>query len=161
VAFSTDGDVLASSGVRFAGGEKGTVVLWNMPGGRQLGPPLTAGSPGGKNRAFRALAFSPNGTLLVGGGSSGAQLWDVPLHEALGGPLSRTPADAVAVSADGRLVVVGDSHGAVRAYPATVDGWLRSACDVVGRNLSRGEWDSFVTSARPYERTCPQYPPGQ
>jgi WD40 repeat protein len=159
VAFSADGSMLATSGARFAHGDRGPVVLWSMPGRGQLGTSLTATSTRGRASAFRALAFSSNGAVLAGVGDSGPQLWDVPRHEPLGGRLGTTPADAVAISPDDRLVIVGDAEGAVRVYPATVDGWLRSVCNVVGRNLSQSEWDSYVTD-RPYEATCPQYPAG-
>jgi hypothetical protein len=151
---------LASSGVRFGRGVKGTVVLWRMPGRGQLGAPLTSGPTDATGGPFRALAFSPDGNLLAGVGSLGAQLWDVPRHQPLGGRLGVTPADALGISPDNRLVVVGDSAGVVQAFPGTVDGWLRGVCNVVGRNLSRSEWDSFVGPATPYEATCPQYPGG-
>lgn len=160
VAFNAGGKLLASSGVRFGRGVNGKVVLWSLPKRAQLGAPLTSGATAAKEGPFRALAFSPDGNLLAGVGDSGAQLWDVPLHQPLGGLLGATPSDAVAISPDNRLVVVGDSAGVVQALPATVDGWLRGVCNVVGRNLSRSEWDSFVGPATPYEATCPQYPSG-
>jgi WD40 repeat protein len=160
VAFSPDGSILASSGVRFGRDDPpGTVVLWSMPGRGQLGAPLTSGPTRAKSMPFRALAFSPDGTLLAGVGDSGLQLWDVPLHQPLGGRLGATSAEAVAISPDNRLVIVGDSDGAVRVYPATVGGWLEKVCNVVGRNLSQSEWDSSKIDL-PYEATCPQYPSG-
>jgi WD40 repeat protein len=160
VAFNADGTILASSGVRFGRGVNGTVVLWGMPGRGQLGAPLTYGATGANGVPFRALAFSSDGNLLAGVGSSGLQLWDVPRDQALGGPLGVTSADVLGISPDNRLVIVGDSAGVVQALPATADGWLGSVCTVVGRNLTQTEWDSFVGSATPYEATCPQYPSG-
>lgn len=158
VAFSADGKTLASSADRFASGDDRTVVLWRMPSGEQSGEPLDAGRSHTKVGSFRALAFSPDGTLLAGAGDGGAQLWDVILHQPLGGRLGSSPTSSVAVSPDGRLVIAGDAAGSVRAYPATVDGWLRSVCDVVSRNLTQQEWESFVGTNAPYAKTCPQYP---
>jgi WD40 repeat protein len=161
VAFNADGNTLASSGVRFGRGVSGTVVLWSMPPRRgQLGAPLTSGTTEGNGVPFQALRFSPDGNLLAGVGSSGTQLWDVKRRQPLGGLLGVASADALAISPDNRVVIVGDSTGVVQTLPATVDGWLRGVCNVVGRNLSQSEWDSFVGSASPYEATCPQYPGG-
>ncbi|MBA3233500.1 MAG: TIR domain-containing protein [Propionibacteriales bacterium] len=158
VAFSADGKTLASSADRFAAGDARTVVLWRMPSGDQSGEPLDAGRSHTKVGSFRALSFSPDGTLLAGAGDGGAQLWDVTRHQPLGGRLGSSPTSSIAVSPDGLLVIAGDAEGFVRAYPATIDGWLRSVCDVVSRNLTQREWESFVGSATPYAKTCPQYP---
>ena len=36
--------------------------------------------------------------------------------------------------------------------------WVDRACAIAGRNLSIAEWEQFFPD-RPYERTCPQWPP--
>ena len=40
-----------------------------------------------------------------------------------------------------------------RAYPLDPDKWLDYACVVVGRDLSRDEWRSYLPD-RDYEKTC-------
>jgi WD40 repeat protein len=103
------------------------------------------------------LTFSPNGDLLAGAGKGGVQLWDVPSHEPIGERLGSFPASSIAVSPDGSQVIVGDSAGVVQAYPATIDGWLSSACALVSRNLSQRERDSYLGSEAPDQTACPEY----
>jgi WD40 repeat protein len=37
--------------------------------------------------------------------------------------------------------------------------WQRLACQIAARNLTRAEWTQYLPN-RPYQRTCPQDPPG-
>lgn len=152
VAFSADGRTLASSRHRGGG-----VTLWSLSGGT-----IPSVIPVGRqldeaDQSLDALVFDPDGRLLAGAGRGGAQLWDAESLDALGGPLG-TSAHAIAVSPDGRVVVVGDDDGQVQAYPATVDGWRREVCSVVNRNLTQLEWDTYVGPETPYRKSCPQYP---
>ncbi len=161
VAFSPDGRTLASSAVRFARDDNRTVILWTMPTGtgraEQLGEPLDAGRTRADARSFGAMAFSPDGELLAGAGDGGVQLWDVPTQEPIGERLGSFPASSIAVSPDGSQVIVGDSAGVVQAYPATVDGWLSSACALVSRNLSQRERELYLGSEAPDQIACPEY----
>jgi hypothetical protein len=38
--------------------------------------------------------------------------------------------------------------------------WVESACKLVKRNLSMAEWTQYAGD-QPYERTCPDLPPGE
>ncbi len=42
-------------------------------------------------------------------------------------------------------------------WDLSVSGWIRRACDLAGRNLTRQEWSEYV-GAEPYQRTCPNFP---
>ncbi len=35
--------------------------------------------------------------------------------------------------------------------------WVIAACKVVGRNLTRQEWETNIGNLSPYRRTCPEY----
>jgi hypothetical protein len=38
--------------------------------------------------------------------------------------------------------------------------WRRRACAIVGRNLTREEWNLYLPSGTPYRATCSQWPTG-
>jgi WD40 repeat protein len=156
VAFSSDGSELASSARSFAPADDRPLALWTRLSSDPRMALVSAGRAAGTDRAFDSLAFSPDDSLLAGAGHGGVQLWDVTSQQPLGGRLG-SPASSVAVSPDGRYVLVGDDRGAVRSYPATVGGWVDDLCAIVSRNLTRPEWRTYVGSHTPYQPQCPQY----
>jgi hypothetical protein len=39
------------------------------------------------------------------------------------------------------------------SYPMTSTTWVEAACAIVGRDLTRAEWNQYLPT-RPYEPTC-------
>jgi WD40 repeat protein/serine/threonine protein kinase len=88
--------------------------LWETATGNALGPTLEFQGPP------QAVAYSPDGTTVVTGGSitKPARLWDAETGNAVGPPLQHsTPwVVAVAFSPDGSKVLTGDRDGTARLW---------------------------------------------
>ncbi|MBM4042141.1 MAG: hypothetical protein FJ290_26895 [Planctomycetes bacterium] len=151
VAFSADGTRLAS------GSLDRTIRLWDL---RQpnAAPLILEGHKGHVN----SVAFSADGTRLASGSQdSTIRLWD--LQQPAAAPLVlQGPEDyvnSVAFSADGTRLASGGWDRTIRLW----DLWTRAAdriCTLVWRNLSMAEWRLYVGEGIPYQRTCPNLPPG-
>lgn len=88
-------------------------------------------SPAGHDRFAQALAFAPDGRVLVAGGSDGAiRVWDPALGTSAGSIGGHaTPVLAAAFSPDGRTIATGDREGIVKI-------WNRSAAEKAGFQFS-------------------------
>ena len=95
------------------------------------------------------LAMSPDGTMLLSGGSDGIQLWDVasgmpigrpyPVPTPLGPPMQWLDAESFAVVTD---------HG-VESWTTDPAQWRTHVCELAGRSLRDDEWAQFGTDAAP------------
>lgn len=155
LAFSLDGKLLAS-----ASGDT-TVQLWDVSLRTASGEPLQT------DDGMTAARFSSDGRLAVAGTKGGAiVLFDVPGRRQLGEPLRGHAGTvfSVAFAKDGTRVVSAGNDGRVLLW--NVEPWASAralrdrACDLVGRNLTRSEWNLFLPG-KSYRRTCDQWPAGR
>jgi len=153
--FSPDGQWLVSGG--------GTVTLWNSKD--NFSSPKILHGPDMSNH----LAFSPDGHWLASGaedGTANIYFWNMKIFDnspvILQGPYQNIPRDgidALAFSPDGRYfatIIFG------RAFLWTMDMKvvIQKACQVVGRNFTRAEWQQYFPG-EPYRITCSQWPAGE
>jgi hypothetical protein len=111
VAFSRSGKLLAT------GGADGTVRLWDLHAGQQLGQPLR-----GHSGNVRGVAVNATGDRVVSGGADGTlRVWDVTngiaivdVPNAHGGK----EVSSVAFNAAGDRIVTGGDDGMVRLWDA-------------------------------------------
>ncbi|MGC8787899.1 MAG: WD40 repeat domain-containing protein [Anaerolineae bacterium] len=77
MAFSPDGELLASGSGRFAPPtEDNSIILWDVKSGHAIGKPLI-----GHKSVVDNVTFSPDGGTLVSGSLDGTiVLWDVSLN---------------------------------------------------------------------------------
>jgi WD40 repeat protein/tRNA A-37 threonylcarbamoyl transferase component Bud32 len=143
VAFSPDGRSLATGGLHT------DVHVWDVRTGRLLRD-LEQGSAG-----VRTLDFSPDGrTLAVSGFEPVASLWDVATGARIGPTLTAGDRRAqVDLSADGRRLLLTHGNGSGALWDVDPASWLRRACALANRTLTREEWAELVPG-RPYEPAC-------
>ncbi len=107
-----------------------------------------------------SLAFSPDGAHVATGDADGMlRFWSTAAGTALGVPV-RLHADSVrslAFSADGKQLVALDVDGMGRAWPAPA-AWAAELCAKLTRNMSRRQWNAWISSEIPYREQCPGLP---
>jgi WD40 repeat protein len=94
----------------------GTIRIWNVTAGAQIGTPLR-----GHVGPVFSIAFAPDDKLLVSGGVDGtARLWSVRTHRKLGRPLrvGLGAVFAVAFNPSGTVVAAGGVSRAIRFWNA-------------------------------------------
>jgi WD40 repeat protein len=134
--------------------EYGSVALWQNP--------VVTGNPrlellGRHIGSVTSLAFSADGSLLASGGSDrNVLLWDVPTHEQLGAAFTGHAGTVrgLSFSPDGRMLASGGEDSNLLLWDLDVHSWERRVCGIVGRSLTKAEWETFTTD-RSYRPTCP------
>ena len=143
----------ARTGLLATGTWAGILQLWNPSTGTPIGHATKVAA-----LPVSSIAFDPTGTILAtgGGGDGLAKLWTLPALQRYGADFPGHPgmwAHAGYTPDGSKLIVVFTDGGGV-VWPASVTAWMRHACRVAGRNLTREEWSRFVGN-RAYAKTCP------
>jgi WD40 repeat protein/class 3 adenylate cyclase/energy-coupling factor transporter ATP-binding protein EcfA2 len=145
IAFSPTAPLLA------AGTEDGKVVLWDARRGARLGQPIQVATG-----LVLQISFSPDGrTFAVGTGAGTATMWDLRSRKRLGNsfPIQRNAAPDPVFEPNGDLLI--DYLSNATEWPTDLRTWVRFACRVAGRDLTRAEWRDLLPG-RPYRHICPQ-----
>jgi WD40 repeat protein len=152
VDFSPDGRWFAS------GSEEGVVLIWDVATWQPFAGRLDEASS-----EIDDLAFSPDSSLIAAGTEAGEiQVWQLTARFA--SPLSALrvadgPIRSMAFTVDGAWLVSLDPDGVVTRWSFSEESWVKRACAIANRNLSREEWEIFIGSeAIPYHTSCPDRP---
>ncbi len=91
--------------------------------------------------------------------TSQLQLWDVKAGRTVGPPLIGQTGDILDLdfTADGNHIVSRGADDGWMLWPAP-NGWRDHLCHKLTANLTRAEWDDWVSSDIDYRAPCPSLP---
>jgi WD40 repeat protein len=146
MAFSPDSSLLAASGI----GDR-QVTVWDVATRRLLGrlpQPTFVG----------AIAFGTDDKLLATDGADGkVRLWDLASQRQIGPPLpgaeNGTGTNTSAFDLGGNHLIALYDSGTAFVWDINHDRWKQKACTVVGRPLTRQEWQELLPDRR-YQPAC-------
>ena len=148
ITFSRDGRLLA------AGTAEGAVQLWDTVSFKPLGDPMRT------DTLVTVAAFSPDGHTLASGSVDGAiRLWDVGDRTQLGAPLTGHTGGVWSLdfSPDGTKLLSGSADHTLRMWPV-LSASPDALCHKLTHNMSRQQWNEWVSPAIDYIKVCPNLP---
>jgi WD40 repeat protein len=147
LSFSPDGRMLA------VGGQSGALYVFDTGTWHLLAGPAVL-----HERALVQVEWLADGRTVATSGEDGVvTLFDVERGLARGRPLHPSGGVGQGVvhlmpgPTDELVVLGGELPG--RRYSLVSSVWVEEACAVVGRDLTRDEWERYLPG-RPYERSC-------
>lgn len=149
LALSPGGSILA------AGGSEGKVLTWRIS--QKENRPDTLLSILNHEGPVNSIAFSPDSKLIATASSDKrVKIWATDQESSE--PKLIFDHDSwvfsVAFTPDGKHLVSGSADKLVRVWFTQAEMLAEKVCEIVGRDLTRGEWRNFVSSDIPYEPTC-------
>lgn len=143
---SNDGHTLVT------GGQTSVVRRWDIPSANPSGSPLT-----GLAGSADTVDLAPRGRRVLGADTDGnVVVWDVAIGTIIGDPFPRPQPGrwaAASFTPDGRHAVVVSDTGSGWLWDVDPTDRKLRACEIVGRSLTRQEWQEFLPD-RPYHATC-------
>jgi WD40 repeat protein len=112
----------------------------------------------GNNKEITAMTFSPDGTHLATASlDETARIWDTSVGAEAARFAGAGTVNAVAFSADGRILAVGTETGSAAVYLWKPADLVAQACTRLTRNLNKPEWQQFLGEVE-YRATCNDLP---
>jgi WD40 repeat protein/DNA-binding SARP family transcriptional activator/energy-coupling factor transporter ATP-binding protein EcfA2 len=133
------------------GSSKGWARLWSTDSWRPAGRALA-----GHTREVLGLASSPDSRTLATGSTDGTiRLFDLRTQQPLGTPLPGVPNHPVypQFTPDGTYLFAITNAGRAYRWDMRPASWVRYACAVAGRTLTRTEWNDALP-AHHYQPAC-------
>jgi WD40 repeat protein len=109
---------------------------------------------------LQQIDASEDERALVAGSRDGAlRLWELSTGRSIGPAMQAhdAPTQSVTFLGDGTAAATSAFDGRVIVWDLDTASWQEQACAMVGRNLTREEWNRYLP-AESYRATCPQWP---
>lgn len=127
--------------------------------GQPVGEPWIADPS--RTSAIGRLTFSPDGRYVVSSDvrTSQLQVWDVKTGRPVGSPLTGHGGIVLDVgfTADGNHFVSRGVDDGWVLWPSP-NGWDDELCDKLAANMTRAEWNDWVSPDIDYRTPCPSLP---
>jgi hypothetical protein len=102
--------------------------------------------------------FTPDGATLFARGPEGTRQFDLTTGRQIGAvfpdPNGNLP--AYGLTAGGELLTMADVAHQLLLVAIDPAQWFAQACAITGRNLTRDEWQRYLSALGPYQPSCPQ-----
>ena len=156
VEFAPDGQFLAINTAVSA------TRLWGLQDHQWITAAMSDGPVSGVGAYQDPVAVSANSSIVAtaSGGEDTVTLWDVATGSQISVLASPSPASTsttisgLAFSPTGQTLAVTTTAGTMSLWNLDPQRWVSMACDIAGRDLTPTEWQEFIGSAEPYQRTC-------
>ncbi len=133
------------------GAGAGTITQYDLSTHEPIGD-----FPGESGQVSRIQFSHDGGLALVSSNDQSLSLYDVTTRSRLGDPIDAdSPPDwQGALRPDGKALAVTVADG-IEIWDLDPDHLATATCKMVGRNLTRTEWATYMSDFGAYRRTCP------